>query len=311
MPDASISDMIDRTVKQAIIVVSKNGGKLVKQDGKDYLQINENAKFNAPLEFYVGPNPILEVGKPMVFTYYTKANQQYNWKLKSGNLPKGIAFEKGKIIGTPETAGKYEIVLTLDNGKKTIEKSFEILVRTPNIALKADTIYTNVRTLNTAVLDSCWYTFGKPMYATSVSVINDGVLNGTGSVFYSLGAKAKLPKVDYFGYGWKEAKTINMMALHTGCLEEFGGWFTSLNIQYQDENGKWIPVPKYTSTPALPATDIVFFQPHFVEFVFEFEPVRTKAIRILDDTKVQDHWNKYTKNVSAFTSITELSVYEK
>jgi hypothetical protein len=55
----------------------------------------------------------------------------------------------------------------------------------------------------------------------------------------------------------------------------------------------------------------VFFQPHFVEFVFEFEPVKTKAIRVIGDTKVQQHWHKYTKNVSAFTSITELSVYEK
>jgi hypothetical protein len=184
-------------------------------------------------------------------------------------------------------------------------------VRSANIAPQADTIYTNVRNLNAAVLDSCWYTFGKPMYAQSVNVINDGVLNGEGSVFYSLASKAKLPKVDYFGYGWKTAKNINMIALHTGCMEEFGGWWSSLNIQYQDDNGKWISIQKFTSTPALPATDIVFFQPHFVEYVFEFEPVKTKAIRIIGDTKVENHWHKYTKNVSSFTSITELSVYEK
>lgn len=120
-----------------------------------------------------------------------------------------------------------------------------------------------------------------------------------------------LPKVDYFGYGWKTEKNINMIALHTGCMEEFGGWWSSLNIQYQDDNGKWIAIQKVTSTPALPTTDIVFFQPHFVEYVFEFEPVKTKAIRIIGDTKVENHWHKYTKKVSSFTSITELSIYEK
>lgn len=310
MPDAKISDMIDRTVKQAINLVTKNGGKIVTKANKEYLIINENAKFDVPLEFYCGPNPTMQAGKPVEYTFYTKANQYYNWKLKSGKLPEGIRFEKGKIIGTPVAAGKYKVVLSLDNGVKTLDKSFELLVRSSNIAPQADTIYTNVRNLNAAVLDSCWYTFGKPMYAQSVNIINDGVVNGEGSVFYSLASKAKLPKVDYFGYGWKAEKNINMVALHTGCMEEFGGWWSSLNIQYKDDNGKWISIKEFTSTPALPATDIVFFQPHFVEYVFEFEPVKTKAIRIIGDTKVENHWHKYTKNVSSFTSITELSVYE-
>jgi hypothetical protein len=102
-----------------------------------------------------------------------------------------------------------------------------------------------------------------------------------------------------------------MLALHTGCLEEFGGWLTSLNVQYRGDDGKWHNVSNYTATPALPTTDVVFFQPHFVEYVLEFEPVETTAIRIIGDTQVQSHWNKATKNTSAFTSITELSVYEK
>jgi hypothetical protein len=100
-----------------------------------------------------------------------------------------------------------------------------------------------------------------------------------------------------------------MVALHTGCLEEFGGWFTSLNVQYQDETGKWIAVENSTITPPLPETDIVFFQPHFAEYVISFKPITTKAIRVIGDAKIQGHWNKYTKNVSGFTSVTELSVY--
>ncbi|MDR2556783.1 MAG: ADP-ribosylglycohydrolase family protein, partial [Bacteroidales bacterium] len=111
-------------------------------------------------------------------------------------------------------------------------------------------------------------------------------------------------------YEWKEPRRINSIAYFQGCLEEFGGWLTNINIQYKDKNGKWVDVGAYTSTPVLPETDIVFFQPHFVEYVFEFAPIETTAIRMIGDTKVQDHWNKNTKKTSAFTSITELSVYE-
>lgn len=49
-----------------------------------------------------------------------------------------------------------------------------------------------------------------------------------------------------------------MLVLDMGCLEEFGGWFTSLNIQYLGNDGHWYDVGKFKSTPALPETDIVF-----------------------------------------------------
>lgn len=102
-----------------------------------------------------------------------------------------------------------------------------------------------------------------------------------------------------------------MLVLDMGCLEEFGGWFTSLNIQYLENDGHWYDVGKFKSTPALPETDIVFFQPPFAQYVLEFPAVKTKGIRVLMDAKVQEHWHKYTKNVSSFISITELGVYEK
>ena len=150
------------------------------------------------------------------------------------------------------------------------------------------------------------------MYAKKVNVINDGIVSGEGSVFYSLAEMSNSEKCDYFGYGWNSSVNIDMVAFHTGCMEEFGGWYQAgtLKIQYLDEKGKWKDVSNFKSIPALPETDIVFFQPHFVEFVFEFDPVVTKGIRMIGKDKIQDHWHKYTKNVSSFISITELSVYE-
>jgi len=309
LPDAKISDIIDRTLKATIDLVVSKGGKLSGKPGNQTLTINADAVFNPPLEFCLGPLPQMEISKPVDFNFYTEANKVYNWNLISGSLPAGLTFTKGKLTGIPTTPGYSKVTLQLDNGKEKITKDFNLLVRGKNIAATADTILANVRELNEKVLDSCWYTFGKPMYAKNVEAINDGKTAGAGSVFYSLAAKTKIPKIDYYGYGWQTPQKISMLALHTGCLEEFGGWFTSLNVQYMNESGKWVPVEKISISPAFPETDIVFYQPHFVEYVISFPTVETKAIRIIGDAKIEVHWNKYTKNVSGFTSVTELSVY--
>ena len=54
------------------------------------------------------------------------------------------------------------------------------------------------------------------------------------------------------------------------------GWFSNMHVEYLDAEGNWQPV-EATVTPALPESDAVFIQPHFAEFVFEFEPVETTA----------------------------------
>jgi ADP-ribosylglycohydrolase/Putative Ig domain len=311
LPDASIQDMIDRTLAVSLNLIKAEGGSVSGKPGAEKVTINTAATFDVPVEFYVGPAPRMEVNKPVDFVFYSDANKKYNWKLLGGELPKGVTFDKGKLSGTPVVPGNYKITVQLDNGKKFLKKDFELLVRTENIAASAVTVLSNVNELNWKVIDSAWVTFGKSMYATKPDeVLRDGKFNGTGSVFYSLAAKAKIPKVDYYGYEWKEAQNIGMIGFFTGGMEEFGGWFTSLNVQYKNEEGKWVPVEKTMINPPLPKTDIVFFQPHFVEYIISFAPVKTKAIRIIGDAAIQDHWNKYTKKVSGFTSITELSVYK-
>ncbi len=305
MPDASIEDMIDRTVSQAVALVTAHGGKL----SGNTLTINTSGRFAPPMEFCVGPAPRLERGKAADYRFSCASNESYRWTLAKGSLPDGMILDGARLHGTPSRAGRYAITLSLSNGKTSLEKDFSLVVRGKNLAPEADTVLTNVRNLNTDALYKCWITYGKPMYANSVEVIRDGKLNGPGSVFYTLAANADIPKVDYLGYGWETPQRIGMIGFHIGCMEEFGGWLTSLNIQYKDNEGRWKDVGGYRSTPALPATDIVFFQPNFVEFLLEFSPVETTAIRIIGDTKIQDHWNKPTKGTSSFTSVTELSVY--
>lgn len=70
-----------------------------------------------------------------------------------GKLPAGVTFQNGKLAGTPTEAGKFPITLQLSaNNKNAITKDFELLVKTKNIASKADTIYANIRKLNEEVL---------------------------------------------------------------------------------------------------------------------------------------------------------------
>ncbi len=310
LPDASINNMIDRTLKTSMNLIIAKGGKLSGSKGNETLTINANAIFDAPLEFSMGPTARIEVNQTIDYHFYSSSNKNYNWKLISGKLPEGLQFDKGNLSGKTSIPGVYPISLQIENKGKTIQKDFQILVRNVNIAPDADSVIANIRHLNEEVLDSCWYTFGKSMYAKDVEVIRDGKTTGAGSVFYSLAAKSKLPKVDYYGYIWKTEQDVDMIAFHTGCMEEFGGWYTSLNVQYLDEKGKWQNAEKTKIEPPMPETDIVYYQPHFVEYILSFIPVKTKGIRIIGDAKIETHWNKYTKNVSGFTSITELSVYK-
>lgn len=50
----------------------------------------------------------------------------------------------------------------LDNGKKSLKKDFELLVRNRNIAGEATAVLSECSQMNEAVMDSCWYTSENP-----------------------------------------------------------------------------------------------------------------------------------------------------
>ena len=308
MPDASIEDMIDRTVALAVKVVEARGGRTIERDGKKYLVINTKAGFNPPMEFCVGPEPRIVCGEKVDYDFSCITNARYAWKLVAGTLPKGLKFRNGHLSGCTNQIGEFPIRLSLSNGVETIEKDFNLIVRGRNVAPQGHIVASSTE-CNFAVLDSCWTTNSHSYYAKDVSVINDDVLDGEGSVFYSLTEKSNAPKQEWFGYEWDEPVTVDLLSFHYGCLEEFGGWYSDMWVEYMNPFGDWQKVPTIVH-PALPESDIVFIQPHFAEFLFFFSPVRTRGIRVVGNVKVQDHWHKYTKDVSSFISVSEVQVYE-
>lgn len=308
LPDASIEDMIDRTVDVAVKVVLDNGGRIEEHGGKKYLVINTKAKFNVPLEFCEGPQPRIVCGEKVDYDFACVSNRHFKWRLVSGKLPEGLKFKNGKLTGITSQKGNYDIRLSLSDGKQTITKDFTLVVRGRNIAPEGHIVASAQKT-NFEVLDSCWLTNSRAYYAQDVSVINDGILSGANSVFCSLASKSNAPRQDWFGYTWDEPRTFDQVAFHYGCLEEFGGWYSNMRIEVLDENGNWITVNSSVS-PVLPESDVVFIQPHNAEFLFTFRPVTSRGVRVIGDDHIEHHWNKYTKNVSAFISVAEVEVFE-
>jgi hypothetical protein len=96
-----------------------------------------------------------------------------------------------------------------------------------------------------SVLDSCWYTFGKSLYAKDVSVINDGKISGHGTVFIAW-QQSKTTESGLLWLWLERTTEVSMIIFNTGGMEEFGGWFTSLNVQYLDEDGRWVSAQKTT-----------------------------------------------------------------
>ncbi|MBQ8839486.1 MAG: ADP-ribosylglycohydrolase family protein [Bacteroidales bacterium] len=309
LPDASIEDIIDRTVVVAEKIILANGGKVEVRDGEKWYIINTAAKYNYPLEFCVGPMPRIVAGEPVDYEFYAETTRNYDWKLVKGDLPEGLTFNAGRLTGTTDKPGHYAITLSLSDGKKTIEKDFDIVVRGRNISRNCAEILSLSKKSRLDIIDSCWTTNSMAYYAEDVAVINDGVLNGPHSVFATVTEKSNAPKSDWFGYRWDSPVKTNMVAFHYGCLEEYGGWYSNMHVEYLDAAGKWQPIDAVV-TPALPESDVVFIQPHFAEFVFEFEPVETTAIRVIGDNCRFIHYNKYTRNVAAFVSVSEVQVYE-
>jgi hypothetical protein len=77
-------------------------------------------------------------------------------------------------------------------------------------------------------------------------------------------------------------------------------------VEYQDEKGRWKSVKNLSINPPLMPGKERFNKPHFVEYLLDFQPVKTKAIRVIGDAGAVKHW---TGIFTHFTSLTELSVH--
>ena len=306
MPDASLKDMAERMAKQGEKIILRYGGKKITENGKEFYLINSKAKFIAPLELPCAPIPNMEIGKKVEYEFNVSGgNSSCKWNVVSGKFPDGIQFQKGKLSGNPTTQGVYSIKLQVKQNDKKVDQVYKLVVHGKNLAQSASNILANVRYTDTAKRDSMWLTVPRSLYADSIDVIRDGKRLGNGSTFYSI-SNDPSKKVDYYGYEWDESQTIGLLGYHTGSVEENGGWFTSLNVEYRNEDGHWRSVEDLLIYPPIPKGEERFNRPHFVEYLLAFKQVQTTAVRIIGYAGAAKHWySEFTR----FTSITELSVH--
>jgi len=307
MPDASLRGMANRMARQGERIIMEHGGSRFADDIEDFFLINTEAKFVAPLEFPAGPRPLIEVGTEMQYSLPIFGGKPpFEWSIESGSIPEGLEFEDGKLAGTASSSGVFPVTLQVkDQDGKTLTQPVDLVVRGENLAASAAGVLANIRETDTAQRDAMWLTVPHSLYADSVDVIRDGKRLGDGSTFYSIGGEPG-PKEDFYGYEWEQPQTVGLLAYHTGSVEENGGWFTSLSVEYRDEDGEWKPVKGLEISPPLPPGEERFNKPHFVEYLLAFQPVNTTAIRMIGSAGGVRHWHSKR---TYFTSITELSVH--
>ena len=307
MPDAGLRDMALRMAAQGEKLILRHGGRKFSEGGTEWYAINPKAAFRAPLEFPSGPLPYIEAGRPVEFEFPLFGGQApFRWTVESGSLPEGLEFRDGIVSGTPAAPGVSRIALRVTGSDgAAITKAMRLVVRSPNLAPAAETVLASVRETDIAQRDAMWLTVPQALYADDVEVIRDGNRIGDGSTFYSI-AGDSAPKQDFFGYEWSEAQEVGLLAFHTGAVEENGGWFTSLGVEYRDSDGEWQPVQGLLTSPPLASGPLQFNKPHFVEYLLAFRPVTTTAVRIIGDAGGTAHWHSKR---TYFTSITELTVH--
>ena len=308
MPDAKLTDMAKRIADQGEKIILKYGGKKIAEQDVDYYLINPQAEFNAPLELPKGPLPIIELNKEVNYKFIvTGGNGNYKWQIVGGNLPDGLKFENGHLSGVTSQVGVYPLSLQVSDNNESLVGKYNLIARGKNLSKTATEVLANVMETDVKLRDSFWLTVPYSLYANKLTeIIRDGKYLGNGSTFYSL-INDTQKTTDYYGYKWKNPVSIGVISLYTGSVEEMGGWFNSLGVEYLDENGKWIVAKNVKVIPALPSSELKFIRPNFVEYILTFDNVNTKAIRINGEAGGLEHW--FNKKIYRFTSITELSVY--
>ena len=307
MPDAGLKDMANRMAAQGERIVLKHGGQQVIEDGKEFYLVNTEASFVAPLEFPSGPSPHIEVGQQVEYDLPAFGGKApFRWTLQSGDLPEDLQILDGRLSGVASAAGVFPVTLQLAaSDRQEISKRVKLVVREPNLARAAASILSSVGNTDTARRDAMWLTVPRSLYADRVEIIRDGKRVGDGSTFYSIQDHGN-PKRDYFGFEWAQPQLVGLLAYHTGSVEENGGWFTSMGVEYRASDGNWKAVDGLLISPPLPPGPLPFNKPHFVEYLLAFRPVTTTAVRIIGDAGGTDHWRSPRTH---FTSISELSVH--
>lgn len=301
LPDASIREMAARTALQGEKIILANGGRRVSQDGVDYYEIDSSAKFTAPFELVTAPVLLSEVGSDFSFQYYFGLDSDAaDYTVTSGALPAGLVLDRNRIRGTPTATGRYSFRIRVASKRGVRHGEYSIRVHGENLALSAGEILCNGLNGIEAIVD------GKVVEPVPIEVIRDGERRG--KTYYNRAPDAE-PRVNYYGYAWNEAQTVSTLVFNPGLPEEWGGWFTSLKVQFKDDAGDWRDAELLSISPGLDFDNSQWLKGAYIDQSLSIVPVTTTAIRILGDAGGIDQDARNGGERRYYTAISELAVY--
>lgn len=301
LPDASIRDMSERTAELGEKIILKHGGRIVEEAGRKVYQIYTQAEFIQQLELQ--PEPLIVFSTESSDSYSLNCSfdaDEVNWQFDAADLPMGLNFKKGRIFGKPAERGVFNLEVTGEVGRQKSKRIYTIHSLGPNLAADAEKILLGTRSVaNGSVTESMTSPSDDP------ELLRDGK---TLPEFYSsYNRKNTKPRSDFFGYQWVEPVMISKVLYHTGWMEQHGGWFTSFDVEYLKGNGKWVSVSGLKVLPEQNLNTQTFAQAHYAPYLCSFEPVETRAIRIIGDAAGKTAWNH--KDVVHFINLSELAVF--
>ncbi len=288
LPDASIRDIAARTAALGEKIILANGGSIVTENGVDYYEIDSTARFTAPLELPSASTLLAEKGQPFSFRYsYIDPSVEVNYEIVAGALPPGIDLDGRKLSGTTLQTGHFSFRVRVEAGGATAEQDYALSVYGENLAQSAATILHGDAD-------------------GDLEVMRDG--SRRGATFLSRGSAAA-EHVDYYGYSWTTPQTISTLVFNPGMPEEFGGWFTSLRVEYRDGDGKWRTAEELTIEPPINFDNSQWLKGSYIDHVLTIAPVTTTAIRIVGKAGGVQPDAHTGETLRYYTSIAGLAVY--
>jgi hypothetical protein len=292
LPDASLSDIATRIARQGEQVILANGGRVVRDNGVEYFEVDPSAAFDPPFELISAPTLLAEVGQPMSFPVYLGTGAgTAGYSLEGGSLPPGVSLEKNRLEGTPEQAGHYSTEVEVRLGGAARRENYAIRVFGENLAPSAAEILTN-----------------ESPTGDDIALIRDG--DRKRRTYFNRAPDAE-PRLNWYGYRWDRPQRIGTLVYNPGLPEEWGGWFTSLTVEYLDAAGTWRSVENLSISPPLNFDNSQWLKGAWIDHALTFDPVETTAIRIIGDAGGIDQDARNGGERRHYTAISELAVYSE
>ena len=290
LPDASLRDIAARIARQGEKVILANGGRIVSEGGVEYYEIDHSASFDAPFEMVTAPTLLAETGRDLKFQIYFGADAQgATYSLQEGSLPPGVKLERNLLAGRPHEVGRYDFEVETRSGGQARQQAYTIRVHGRNLASDAAEILHN-----------------ESSSSDDIKLIRDGdCRSGT---YYDRAPDAR-PRLSWYGYRWDEPQRISTIVYNPGLPEEWGGWFTSLDVEYLNGEGAWQPVTRLAIEPPMNFDNSQWLKGAYIDHSLSFEPVATTGIRIIGHAGGIDQDKRNGGGRRFYTAISELSVY--